>query len=299
MKLIKIEINKIICSGAESARLFHGRGHCFPGYEDLLIDWFAPVVMITLYCPRNENWLAQLITLLRSQLATVEAVILQERYLQNSPSRILFGELPEKVNAVEAGLEYRLRLNTAQNIGFFPDMAQGRCLVSEIAAGKKVLNLFAYSCSFSVVAISAGASQVVNLDMNRGALHLGRLNHQLNYLDLRKASFLSLNVFRSFSKLRKLAPFELIICDPPAAQGDSFQPQRDWPKLVQKLPSLLSPGGEILFCLSSPYLAPAGIQQLVQKFCRQAQLLNIYYSDDNFPERNQDKGLNILHYRVD
>ena len=297
MKLIEIEINKRAHSGSDSCRLFHGRGHCFPGYEDLLIDWFKPVVLITLYRLQDAVWLEQLVKLLLSKLNGVETIVLQQRYLQNSPSRILFGELPDKVNAVENGLKYRLRLNSAQNIGFFLDMAQGRRVVSGCVEGKKVLNLFSYSCSFSVVAIASGATRVVNLDMNRGALQLGRLNHQLNNLDLRKASFLPLEVFRSFSRLRKLAPFDLIICDPPDAQGQSFQPQRDWPRLVQKLPPLLSPGGEILICLSSPHLAPQVIQQLVGQSCPNAQLLKTYYPDDGFPEKNLDDGLNILHYR--
>lgn len=299
MKLIKTEINKRAHSGSESCRLFHGRGHCFPGYEDLLIDWFKPVVLITLYHRQDAAWLAQLVALLLSQLAGVETVILQQRYLQNSPSRILFGELPDQVYAVEDGLKYCLRLNLAQNIGFFLDMAQGRRVVSSIVEGRKVLNLFSYSCSFSVVSVASAATQVVNMDMNRGALQLGRLNHQLNNLDLRKASFLPLEVFRSFSKLRKLAPFDLIICDPPDAQGESFQPHRDWPKLVQKLPPLLNPGGELLLCLSSPHLAPQAIQQLVEQSCANSRLLKIYHAGDCFPENNPDNGLNILHYRFD
>ncbi len=299
MHLIEAEINKRNCSGNESRRLFHGRGHCFPGYEDLVIDWFRPVVLITLYRQRDEIWLAQLVALLRLQIAAVEVVILQERYRQKSPSRTLFGKLSDEINAVEAGLKYRLRLNGVQNVGFFPDMALGRSLVKKIAAGKKVLNLFSYSCSFSVAALSAGATQVVNLDMNRGALDLGRLNHRLNNLDLRKASFLSLELFRSFNKLYKLAPFDLIICDPPADQGDSFQSQRDWPRLVRKLPSLLNPGGEILICLSSPYLSADYIQTLFQKFYWQAQLQQIFYSGDDFSESDRNKGLNVLYYRVD
>jgi len=297
MKLIETEINKRALSGSESCRLFHGRGQCFPGYEDLLIDWYKPVVLITIYSQRDSAWFARLVSLLCSKLDGIKTVILQQRYLKNSPSHILFGELPDEVNAVEDGLKYRLRLNSSQNIGFFLNMAQGRRLVAKSVAAKKVLNLFSYSCSFSVVAIASGATQVVNLDMNRGALELGRLNHQLNNLELRKASFLPMEVFRSFSKLRKLAPFDLIICDPPDTQGESFQPQRDWPKLVKKLPELLGPGGEILFCLSSPYLAPQVIQQLVKKSCRKVQLLKVYYSDDCFPEKNLDNGLNLLHYR--
>ncbi len=142
--------------------------------------------------------------------------------MPNAPGRMLQGVMPENLEALEAGLSFRLRLGEAQNIGFFPDMAVGRQLVRERAAGKRVLNLFAYSCSFSVAALAGGAAQVVNLDMNRGALELGRLNHRLNGLNLRRASFLPLEFFRSVCKLRKLGPFDLVICDPPAAQGNSF-----------------------------------------------------------------------------
>lgn len=299
MNVIKTEIEKRDYTGNESRRLFHGRGHCFPGYEDLVIDWFKPVVLVTLYRQREDAWLVQLVALLRSKLVAVETIILQERYLRDSPSRFLFGELPVEVNAVEAGLKFRLRLHDTQNIGFFPDMAQGRVLVKEIAAGKNILNLFSYSCSFSVAAISAGAAQVVNLDMNRGALELGRLNHHLNSLDLRQASFLPLELFRSFSRLRMLAPFDLIICDPPGMQGGSFQPQRDWPKLVRKLPELLRSGGEMLICLSSPHLSPDYLQQLFVEFCPRAKLIQIVSAGKDFPEAEQDKGLNILNYQLD
>jgi 23S rRNA (cytosine1962-C5)-methyltransferase len=298
MELIKSEINKRIYAPTGSHRLFHGRGHCFPGYEDLLVDWFNPAALITLYRQRDKDWLEQLVNILCSQIIEAKVILLQERYLRNCPSRLLFGELPEEVNAVEAGLKYRLRLFGSQNIGFFPDMIQGRNLVREIAAGKRVLNLFSYSCSFSVAAIAAGAHHVVNLDMNRGALELGRLNHRLNNLDLRKASFLPMELFRSFSKLKKLAPFDLIICDPPANQGDNFQSQRDWPRIIRKLPLLLHSGGDVVICLSSPYISPEYIQQLFSSLCPQAKLLKIIYSGDDFPELCLDKGLNILHYKV-
>ena len=297
MKLIQAEIIRKGFIGNDSRRLFHGRGHFFPGYEDIVIDWFSPVVLVTLYKQRDEVWLERLVVMLRSQIGTLEAVILQKRYFQDSPSHILFGELPAEINAVESGLNYRLRLNSAQNIGFFIDMAQGRDLVKKISVGKKVLNLFSYSCGFSVAALAVGASQVVNLDMNRGALELGRLNHRINNQDLRKVSFLQLELFRSFSKLRKLAPFDLIICDPPAEQGDNFLPQRDWSKLVRKLPELLKPEGEMLICLSSPYLTSDFIQPLFKEFHPQSRLLQTLYSGDDFPDICVDKGLNILLYK--
>ena len=299
MNLIKIEIERRYSESDESRRLFHGRGHCFPGYEDLVIDWFYPVVLVTLYRQREDPWLKRLVQLLQLQIPGMETVVLQERYMRGSPSRVLFGILPAEVNAVETGLRYCLRLNEAQNIGFFPDMAQGRALVKDQAAGRKVLNLFAYSCSFSIAAIAGGAAQVVNLDMNRRALELGRLNHQLNGFDLRKVSFLQLELFRSFGRLRKLAPFDLVICDPPADQRKNFQAKRDWPKLIRKIPALLKSGGEILACLSSPHLPPDYIQQLFTELRPQARLLQIMQAGENFPEADQDKGLNLLHYQID
>ena len=33
----------------DAARIFHGRGHCYPGFEDLLIDFYPPVVLITIF----------------------------------------------------------------------------------------------------------------------------------------------------------------------------------------------------------------------------------------------------------
>jgi 23S rRNA (cytosine1962-C5)-methyltransferase len=299
MERLKSEVKRRFLVSSESVRLFHGRGHCFPGLEDVLIDWFEPVVLITLYKKRDRLWLSELVDFLRTVLKGLKGVILQERFLKFSPSRILFGELPEEVDAIENGLKYRLLMNKAQNVGYFPDMALVRSVVRDQAPGKNVLNLFAYSCSFSVAAIAGNARQVVNLDMNRNALALGKLNHQINHLDLRKASFLRLELFRSFSRLKKLAPFDLIICDPPAEQGRSFCAEKHWSKLVTKLPALIQPGGELMACLSSPHLSPNDLQELFSNYCPQAQLLRTIRAGENFPEISSDKGLNVLHYQFD
>ena len=145
------EILRHLPRPGESRRLFHGRGRCFAGYEDLVIDAFPPVVMVILYRPRPQAWLEELARLLEETLPDKpRGILLQERFLTNGPSRLLRGTLPENCEAREAGLSFRLRLGEAQNVGFFPDMAVGRSLVRERAAGKRVLNLFAYSCSFSV-----------------------------------------------------------------------------------------------------------------------------------------------------
>jgi len=299
MQIIRNEITKHLPSSGEARRLFHGRGRCFTGYDDLVIDFFPPVVMVILYRQRPQAWLDELAqTLITTLPDQLEAILLQERFLTNSPSRLLQGTLPEELVALEAGLSFRLRLGEAQNAGFFPDMAIGRQLVRERAKGKRILNLFAYSCSFSVAALAGGAAQVVNLDMNRGALELGKLNHRINNIDLRQASFLPLEFFRSLSKLRKLGPFDLVICDPPASQGRSFTAERHWPKLIRSLPGLVSSGGEILACLNTPDLGPDYLDGLFAEYIPAAEKLGLFTPGQDFPEAQQECGVNLHLYRL-
>jgi len=255
--------------------------------------------MVTLYQKRPQDWLEELTEMLISTLPEQpQTILLQERFLANGPSRLLHGPMSEDIEAREAGLSFRLRLGEAQNIGFFPDMAAGRKLVRERATDKRVLNLFAYSCSFSVAALAGGATQVVNLDMNRGALELGRRNHQLNNIDLRKASFLPLEFFRSLSKLKKIGPFDLVICDPPAAQGKSFTAEKHWPKLVRTLPKLVSSGGEILACLNTPHLSPDYLDDLFAEILPAAENLGMFTPGEDFPEADLACGVTLHLYRL-
>lgn len=297
MDIIESEIKRRSAEAHESCRFFHGRGQCFPGFEDLLIDWYEPVVLVTLYRERSSFWQEGLVRLLQKHIPALEAIVLQQRYLKNSPSQLLYGHLPEKVVAVESGLKYQLSLNNAQNIGFFPDMAMARQYVRSNVQGRRLLNLFAYTCSFSVAAVAGHAAQVVNLDMSRNSLAAGKINHQINHLDQRNVSYLSVELFRSFSKLKKLAPFDLIICDPPGDQGQSFRANRDWPRLVKKLPSLLAPDGVLMACASSPHLSSVYLQDLFNKNCPQVHLHQVLTAGKQFPERDQDKGCRAFLYR--
>ena len=297
MEKIVVQIESRLPLTRESRRIFHGRGHCFPGFEDLTIDWFYPVLLVITYSPWEDCRLSCLTEQLRKLIPESEVVLLQERRGTEVIHRVLWGSLPREVEAVEAGLRYRLSLGSAQNAGFFLDMAIGRSLLRERSQGKKVLNLFAYTCSFSVAAIAGGAAGVVNLDMNRNALNLGRLNHKLNGQDLRTSSFLPHDLFRSFGKLKKLGPYDLIVCDPPADQGKSFHADRDWPKLVARLPDLLSPRGELFACLNGPKRSPDFLKDLFSAIAPQLKLIQKLRPGPDFPENEPDKGVWLFHYQ--
>lgn len=82
-------------------------------------------------------------------------------------------------------------------------MKIGREYISSICNDKNVLNLFSYTCAFSVVAINAKAKQVVNVDMAKGALTTGRENHHINNLDTKKVKFMPYDILKSWNRIKK------------------------------------------------------------------------------------------------
>ncbi len=282
-------------TGADACRLFHGRGQSYPGLGFVSVDWFSPVLLISLYKEPGVEWLAQF----RDEISQfddhcdIDNIILQHRYLQGAPSESLKGNIAGDYYAVEKGLKFRLNFKANQNVGFFLDMAECRQVLRESVKGNSVLNLFAYTCAFSVVAAEAGAAKVVNVDMAKGALNTGRLNHQLNAIDSRSVSYLGHDIFKSWGKIRKYGPYDIVIIDPPSFQAGSFNVRKDYQKIVSKLPGLLNPNGQVIACLNSPDLSFAFLRELFADIggFSEKQLIG---TPTSFPEADADKGLKTL-----
>ncbi|WP_061011934.1 class I SAM-dependent methyltransferase [Photobacterium leiognathi] len=243
----------------EVRRLFHGRGRCWQGLEQITVDWLQGQVLVSLFKEPSPEFLAELTTLLNKMTETAEwqnngatSLLLQHRDRLGSPMDVIWGEASEYQDVIESGLVYKLDLGRKQNNGLFLDMRFGRDWVREQAEGKRVLNLFAYTCGFSIAAIAGGAEHVVNLDMAKAALNRGRDNHHLNKHDLKKVSFLGHELFKSWGKVRKYGPYDLIIIDPPSFQKGSFALTKDYQKILRRLPELLTENGTVLACVNDP-----------------------------------------------
>ncbi|WP_305371781.1 class I SAM-dependent methyltransferase [Photobacterium leiognathi] len=243
----------------EVRRLFHGRGRCWQGLEQITVDWLQGQVLVSLFKEPSPEFLAELTILLNKLTETAEwqnsgatSLLLQHRDRIGSPMDVIWGETSEYQDVIESGLVYKLDLGRKQNNGLFLDMRFGRDWVREQAEGKRVLNLFAYTCGFSVAAIAGGAEHVVNLDMAKAALNRGRDNHHLNKHDLKKVSFLGHELFKSWGKVRKYGPYDLIIIDPPSFQKGSFALTKDYQKILRRLPELLTENGTVLACVNDP-----------------------------------------------
>ena len=281
----------------QAQRLFHGRGHAYLGYEHVLIDWLAPVILITLYKPVETNDLQQLAQHLFAIIPECRSVQVQYRYQQKAPFELLQGEECLETIVEENGLKYQITLGRAQNTGLFLDMENGRQWVQENSHDAKVLNLFSYTCAFSVAALAGGAKHVFNIDMSRPSLTTGRENHRLNEQDTGKVKFDAIDIFKSFGRIKKYGPYDLLISDPPSFQKGSVDIKRDYKKIIRRVPELMKPNSLLMLCLNSPDLDETFLKQTVQNECESCKYLYEITPPEVFVEAMEGKGLKVLIYR--
>jgi len=280
----------------EFQRLFHGRGGLYEGWNFLTIDSIDTILSVALYAPMPKELEEELIEMLKTFIASQRhrTIVLQKRYLKGSPSEILIGELPNNLFVVENKIQIKLNLLSNQNSGYFPDMKKGREFVRDNAKDKRVLNLFSYTCAFSLAALYGGALSVLNVDMSKSALSTGRANHILNNIDTKKVHFLPYNILKSFSGLRKKGPFDFIIIDPPSFQKGSFEATKDYIKIIQRLSQLASNTATVLACLNSTDLDTKFILNLFEEFAPEFQFVKRLENVAEFANADEEKSLKNL-----
>ncbi|MUK38093.1 methyltransferase domain-containing protein [Aliivibrio fischeri] len=293
---------------SELRRLFHGRGQCFEGLEQITVDWLQAKestgqLVVALFKEQTPEFVEQLVVKLNKlaetslwKVANGTSILLQHRYQEFAPTQVVWGEENTFPVVEESNLKYQLELKKNQNMGIFLDMRYGRKWVQTHSEGKSVLNLFAYTCGFSVAAIAGGATQVVNLDMAKASLGRGRDNHRLNQHDLSKVKFLGHDIFKSWGKIKKLGLYDLIIIDPPSFQKGSFALTKDYQKILRRLPSLLTETGEVLACVNSPAVST---DFLIDGMAEEAPELKFVERLDNPPEFSDispESGLKVMRF---
>jgi len=289
----------------DARRCFHGRGGLHPGCEHWVLDAFPPVWVLTSFKPVAEAELAAVHAALAARWQTLAPDqplnwVFQCRHEGPAETRLMAGSVPDPHVVSEDGARFRVQLLKGQNHGLFLDMAEGRRWLRALAAARplrKVLNLFAYTCAFSVVARLAGARQVVNMDMSHAALAIGQQNHQLNGIT-GGASFLAHDIFSSWGKITRGGPYDLVILDPPSYQKGSFVATKDYARLVRRLPDLLVPGGHALVCLNAPELGLDFLHALMQTHAPELDFVERVANPPVFADVSPERALKVLVYRA-
>lgn len=280
----------------QAQRLFHGRGRAYPGLNHVTVDWLPPVALITLFASEQREDVERVADELLALIPHCKSVQLQLRYQLAGLVDVIRGEVIDQLVIQEQDLKFHLRLGHAKNTGLFLDMKNVRQWVQAHSKDQRVLNLFAYTCGFSVAAIAGQAKSVFNVDMSSSALTVGRENHRLNQQSLEAVRFEKLNIFKSFSRFKKRGPFDLLICDPPTLQKGSVDIIKDYPKICRHLDEFMAANSRLLLCLNAPEL---GRDFLINHL---AECAPNYQLDEEIkpPEAYldvEDKGLKVLCFK--
>ncbi len=251
-------------------RLVNGIGDDLPG---LVLEQYDDRCVVHLF---EKRWLAQ-----KEALAEFAQERLGARYLiikERLDSKALKSEqinasvqieqATSQVVVRENRLNFSVDLNDGLNSGLFLDMRANRKIVAGQTKGVKVLNCFAYTCSFGVYARAAGALSVVNVDISQKSLERGRNNYALNGLDCAEDEFVRATAFDYMKRaLKKNNHFGCIILDPPSFsryEGKTFNVKKDLVRLVDAAMNILEPGGTLFVATNFSGLSPKAFKDMVR-----------------------------------
>ena len=258
-------------------RIVNGAADGFPG---LTIDKFGDRYQMQFFGPELLTSKTEIVEALAALFNPI-CVVSKERLsssgksLENAPMDVVIGTREDAVGTVREGnANFHVDLLDTINPGLFLDRRHVRLEVEErframsVASpanfeasahlenpGLRFLNLFSYTCSFSVHARLGGAAVATNADISGKILDKGRENYALNGLDLRPGEFFRGNAIEYVHWAQKKGlRFDGIVLDPPSFarfKGFNFNVREHLMPLVADCATLLNPGG--FFMVSSNY----------------------------------------------
>lgn len=157
----------------------------------------------------------------------------------------------------EYGVKFLINLDDYLDSGLFLDHRETRKMVASVSKGKRVLNLFAYTCSFSVHAAVAGSTFTKSVDMSNTYTAWGKNNFLLNSISLKNNEIVREDCLKFLDdEIRSGIKYDIIIIDPPTISRSKkmekmFDIQEDYIALLSKSLKLLLKGGVIFFSTNS------------------------------------------------
>jgi 23S rRNA (cytosine1962-C5)-methyltransferase len=256
-----------------ACRLINAEGDFLPG---LVADLYNDLLVLQIGTLGMEKLKPLILDLLVEKLKPASVY---EK--SNLPSRreeglkdyeaALYGGPVEKVRILEEGLPFLVNITDAQKTGFYLDQREMRKLVREQAAGRKVLNAFAYTGAFSVYALKGGAVKADAVESSVSAIALARENFTLNGLSQESGSFINADVFEFLRKPD--LDYDFIILDPPAfakRKSDVIAACRGYKDINRLAIQKVRPEGLVLTFSCSRFVDERLFQQVVFEAAQEA-----------------------------
>ena len=270
--------------GTTGYRLVHGENDELPG---LVIDRYDATLVVKLYSLAWIPWLPELRTALDEVCPSACIVLRLSRELLQRPEflyglesgDVLAGPVPAgPVPFNENGLRFEADVLRGQKTGFFFDQRDNRARVEGLAAGRRTLNVFAYTGGFSLYAARGGASEVLSLDASAPALAAAErnfaLNEDLSAVAACRHTVLAADAFDALADLRGRGErFGLVIVDPPALakrEDEVGGALAAYARLTRLALGVLAPGGTLVMASCSSRVSAARFFATVNGAAQQA-----------------------------
>lgn len=257
----------VLTSGTTAARLIHAEGDELSG---LVVDQYGDAIVIEIANSGLEKLKPMIVA------AIQELVAPRVIYFKNDLPARKIEQLPlepetigegEPSNVIEEnGLRFEVDPRAGQKTGFFLDQRDNRQMARELAEGRRVVNLFAYTGAFGVYAEAGGATEVENVDISAPAIEFARRNHALNG-STERARFTVADVF-SYVRERGSSGGRsgLLICDPPAfarSRGEVDRAARGYKDVNLYAMKLVEAGGWMMTFSCSGHMSLDLFQKVV------------------------------------
>ena len=257
------KVHKHLCKQAKRQSI-----SCYRIYDKdlpefpLIIDVYDDKIYLAEYRAKHhltgeehEQWLNESLNII-SKITNVadEKIYLKERKrkTERTDQYQKTGEEAAFFIVEESRLKFKVNLSDYLDTGLFPDHRITRDMVRKESANKKVLNLFAYTGSFSVYAAAGGANEVTTVDLSNTYLKWAENNFKLNgFTNKSKYHFIQADVMQYLDEL-KISSFDIIIMDPPTFSNskrmkDFLDIRQDHVDLINKCLLILKTGGILYF----------------------------------------------------
>jgi len=199
---------------------------------------------------------------------------LPKRNQERDAPKLILGDSSVSSRSVvmERGLRFEIDFSAGYSVGLFIDQRENRSFVRK-SAPKRMLNCFAYTCSFSLAA-AIGRAHTVSVDLSQKSLERGRANFVLNNLPAAGHHFIADDVFEVLPRLaRKGEKFDLVVLDPPtfsrSHRGKAFQVESDFEGLLMTALEVAERDCRILLSTNCTALNERALE-VMARFCLKA-----------------------------
>jgi 23S rRNA (cytosine1962-C5)-methyltransferase len=200
----------------------------------------------------------------------------REAHAELAPKEPLAGEaVPGALEVSEGSARFSVTLNEGLSCGLFLDQRDNRGRIAALCGGRTVLNLFAYTCSFSVYAALASAERVTSVDLSGHALARGRENFVLNGLDPTAHAFVQTDALEWLERAGKRGEkFGVVILDPPSfatsGKGKTFRVADGYQRALSLVFRVLESDGRVLAVTNHRKTSPLSFRKIAQEAAREA-----------------------------